>query len=310
MGYAPIAIFIYNRPEHTKQTISALQLCPEFYDSPVYIFCDGSKNESDRKNVSEAREAAVSILGEKANYIEHEYNRGLADSVISGIDYILSKYSSIIVLEDDLIVNRNFLRYMNVALKNYSDEERVMQISGYMFPINNIKKYSTAFFLPFTTSWGWATWRRAWVKFDPCMEDIGSLETNKQLIKSFNLDGCFDYYKMLLKQKKGTIDSWAIRWYWSVFNDNGLVLYPPVSLIKNIGFDGSGTHGHHSAKSSLDANFSNLSGDFELPVDICVNSEAYVYVKKFMSNVDKGIIPRLKRWFNFVVESLGKLSFR
>jgi hypothetical protein len=140
-----------------------------------------------------------------------------------------------------LVVAPTFLNYMNEALAKYQDNEKVMQISGYMFPLP-IQADSDAFFLPFTTSWGWATWKRAWGKFDPEAKAFESLKVNAQKRRAFDLDNSYPYFKMLEQQKKGLSDSWAIRWNLSVFNENGLVLFPRVTLVNNHGFDGSGVH--------------------------------------------------------------------
>jgi len=101
---------------------------------------------------------------------------------------------------------------------------------------------SDAVFLPFTTSWGWATWQRAWKNFDPEMSAFAEIASNGTLRRRFDLDGSYPYFSMLKKQKAGLIDSWAIRWYLSVFMRSGLALYPRQSLVQNEGFDGSGTH--------------------------------------------------------------------
>jgi len=130
---------------------------------------------------------------------------------------------------------------MNRALDRYQDDDSAMQVSGYMFPID-ISAETDAFFMPFTTSWGWATWERAWQHFDPEMKGFDALVRDRHLRNSFNLDGAYDYFDMLTRQRRGSIDSWAIRWYLSVFIRGGLTLYPARTLVRNIGFDGSGTH--------------------------------------------------------------------
>ncbi len=117
-----------------------------------------------------------------------------------------------------------------------------MQVSGYMFPVD-LDADTDAVFLPFTTSWGWATWSRAWRRFDPQMSAFERLSADPALRRTFNLEGAYDYFDLLRRQKRGQVDSWAIRWYLSVFMQGGLTLYPVRSLVQNIGFDGSGTHG-------------------------------------------------------------------
>jgi len=243
MTYAPIALFIFNRPDHTRQTIESLKKCPEYGDSPLYIFCDGPRSSAEQLIVRQARNAARYLVENKAIFVESDVNKGLANSIIEGVGYLCGKYGRVIVVEDDLIVSQAFLTYLNAALEKYADYEKVMQISAHMFPVQKFSTKLDAFFLPFTTSWGWATWQRSWKQFDSEVIDWQSLKTDPQVRKRFNLDGTYDYYSMLKNQMAGKIDSWAIRWYWFVFKCDGVVLFPPRSYVNNIGFDGSGTHG-------------------------------------------------------------------
>lgn len=243
MSYAPIALFVYNRPEHTRRTVEALNANAEAVDSALYIFSDAPRNSAASSPVAEIREYIHTISGfQSVTVIEREYNFGLANSVISGVTQLCEQYGQAIVLEDDLLVSEYFLAYMNQALETYKGYDEVMQISGYMFPVE-VDIEEDAFFLPLTTSWGWATWQRAWQKFDPSASGYARLNADCKLRKAFDLDGAYPYYKMLESQFNGEVDSWAIRWYLNVFLSDGLVLYPKRSLVLNAGMDGSGTHG-------------------------------------------------------------------
>jgi len=243
MNYSPIALFVYKRPEHTRRTLESLMRCPEFADSPLYVFCDGVKKEEDKFQVMQARDVVRSLVGTRAEIIESPTNRGLANSIISGVTTLCDKYQRVIVVEDDLVVAPQFLEFLNAALEKYDNEPSVMQVSGHMFPVPEFANRTEALFLPFTTSWGWGTWKRAWDYFDAEADGWEVLQTDKKMQERFNLDGCFDYFQMLKQQMSGEIDSWAIRWYWSVFKNNGCVVFPTASYVNNIGFDGSGTHG-------------------------------------------------------------------
>jgi glycosyl transferase family 2 len=256
MTYSPIALFVYNRPQHTKQTIEALQRNALAIHSDLIIFSDAPKNDLADNAVREVRNYIKSVTGFKSvNIIERETNFGLAKSIINGVTAILDERGRIVVLEDDLIVSPYFLDYMNNALNKYEDEKEVAQISGYMFPVS-LEINEDALFLPLTTSWGWATWGRAWELFDTDAKGYIQLKNDMALRKRFNLDGAYDYYYMLEAQLAGRVDSWAVRWYLSTFILGALTLYPRESLVRNTGFDGSGTHG--SAQKFLkDTEFTN-----------------------------------------------------
>jgi GT2 family glycosyltransferase len=240
---APIALFVYNRPLHTRQTVEALRKNELASESDLVIFSDGPKRPEAAAAVGEVREYIRTISGFRSvSIIERDRNWGLANSVIDGVTRLCTEYGRVIVLEDDLIVARYFLEYMNTALERYQHDEKVMQVSGYMFPINAAVQ-TDAIFLPITTSWGWATWQRAWQYFDPLATGHAALEGDVDMRHKFNLDGGYDYFGMLKQQLQGKIDSWAIRWYLSVWMRGGLTLFPRETLVENIGLDGSGTHG-------------------------------------------------------------------
>ncbi len=292
---APIAFFAYRRLAHARASLESLSKCHGAKESELFIFSDGAKGEADRKSVEEVREL---IAGRKwcgrVNIIERERNLGLAASVISGVTELCERYGRVIVLEDDLVVSRYFLEYMNAALERYKDEEKVMQVSGHIFPVK-IDTGADAFFLPVTTSWGWATWQRAWKDFDPEMKGYEELKRDAGLRKSFDLDGSFPYFDMCKAQLAGRVDSWAIRWYLSVFMKGGLVLFPGSSLLENIGFGSEGTH-----TKAADNYSGSMSGNFRavgFPQEIKVSEAAFHEWKKFLKKRRVGIFSRFKGVF-------------
>ena len=114
MKLAPIVLFTYNRPWHTKQTIEALQKNELAKESELFIFSDGGKDEASWKKVNEVREYLKTINGFKKVILTfQDKNIGLADSIISGVTKIVNKYEKIIVLEDDHVTNKFFLKFMN-----------------------------------------------------------------------------------------------------------------------------------------------------------------------------------------------------
>jgi hypothetical protein len=241
MSLAPIVLFVYNRPVHVKKTLESLCNCEKSQESELFMYCDGPKHPEDEKAVQEVRDIVKSRKWcGTVNIIEHDKNWGLAKSVINGVTEIINRYGKAIVLEDDLILSPQFLNFMNDALDIYKNDEEVMHISGYMFPVKGI--LPETFFYRATSCWGWATWKRAWEKFELSCDRLLAKFQNENRLKAFDIDGSTQYYKMLQDQATGKRDSWAIRWYASVFLNNGLCLHPGKSLVKNIGHDNSGIH--------------------------------------------------------------------
>ncbi|MBI4947284.1 MAG: class I SAM-dependent methyltransferase [Bacteroidetes bacterium] len=283
---APIVLFVYNRPWHTKQTLEALTKNELADESILYVFADGLKNgvsENEKSKIAEVRNIVVEKRWcKEIILIESAKNKGLANSVIEGVTEIINKYGKIIVIEDDLVTAKEFLRYMNEALNKYEQEEKVMQISGHCFPAKNIKKKNSCFFLPMTTSWGWATWKRAWNQFDAKATGYEILKTDKLAEKKFNLDNSYPLSDMLFKQMEtNEIDSWAIRWWWSVAKEKGFVLFPDRSLVKNIGFDTEGTHTKESNPFLL-KDFNVNYGIKKFPDKVRTDESSFCEIKKYL----------------------------
>ena len=297
---APVVVFSYRRPDHLRNTLTGLTNCEGFAESPIIVYGDGPRDDSEIASVMATRELARTMLGERAEYHFSEVNLGLSRSVIAGVSDAVGRFGRAIVVEDDLEVSPSFLTFMNHALDRYADDERVFQVSGYQFDVPELKAVPAALFLPFTVSWGWATWKRAWDQFDPLASGWEALRTDKSLRHRFNLDGTYDYATMLARQMAGLRDSWAVRWYWSVFKANGLVLFPPVSLVSNTGFDGSGTHGRGLLRKFSKVGPVLPSTDIDLPESVLLDMVLYTHVKMALWRQDGGwlgrAVDRLRWW--------------
>ena len=289
---APIALFIFNRPAHLRNTLAALMACEGFSAAPIFVFGDGPRLADDCANVDAARKVAQNMLGERAVYTFSEVNKGLARSVIDGVSAVLQKHDRVIVLEDDLGLAPGFLSYVNAALDRYAQDDNVFQISGHAFDAPELSQRSSAAFLPFIGTWGWATWRRAWRQMDEAATGWQAIKEDAALRRRFNLDGVYDYATMLERQMQGKRDSWGIRWYWSVFARDGLVLYPPRTLVRNAGFDGSGSHGRGTLRRYGDSGQDFCSGTIELPAP-ALDTAAFAAVKRAIARQNGGLAGKL-----------------
>ena len=290
---APVVVFAYRRPDHLRNTLTSLMRCEGFNESPVIVYCDGPRNASEVDSVTATRELARSLLGEHAEYHFSEVNLGLSRSVLAGVSETVDRFGRAIVVEDDLELHPAFLTFMNQGLERYARDEHIFQVSGYMFEVPELKSTQAALFLPFPVSWGWATWTRAWDRFDPQASGWEVLRTDKSLRRQFNLDGAYDYATMLVRQMSGWGDSWAVRWYWTVFKAKGLVLFPPVSLVSNIGFDGSGTHGRGWLRRFASGARVATVTSAVLPAIAHVDKPGYASVKRALLKQNGGWIGRL-----------------
>lgn len=241
MVCSPIALFVYNRPWHTEMTVQALQKNSLASASDLIIFSDGPKTEAASESVKQVRKYLKTIAGFKSVTIhESAQNIGLAKAIIDGVEKVLSKYDSIIVLEDDLITSPYFLSFMNDALCVYERQDNVVCINAYMYPVG--VELPETFFLRGADCQGWATWRRGWKLFNHDGRSLLRELQQRNLIYDFNYNNSYSFSRILDHQQKGLVNSWAIRWYASAFLKDKLTLYPKKSLIKNIGFDNSGSN--------------------------------------------------------------------
>ena len=289
MTPAPLAIFAYRRPQHLERCLYSLSCDTQAQNSEVHIFCDGAKSQSDAAAVAETRRIARTASGFRAvHVVEQAENRGLANSVISGVSDLCERHGRVIVVEDDLFVAPCFLSYMNDALERFVSEGRVMQIAGYTFPIEPSYRNKSVL-LPFISSWGWATWQRAWRHFDPSMRDHAALAKSARLRRRFDLDGSYDYFAMLERQLRGEIDSWAIRWHLSCFMRNGLTLYPGTTLVHNLGFDGSGTHTGPGNTYPVVPDLPAADHRFAFPTKLRTDEKAFDQVKRVLRPAPKSI---------------------
>jgi len=278
--YAPVVVFSYRRPDHLRRTLDSLMQCQGFYDSRIIVYGDGPKSAGESEAVLATREVARSMLGDRAEYHFSNVHLGLSSSVITGVSDAVDRFGRVIVVEDDLVLNPYFLTFINLGLDRFEHNDRVFQVSGYMVGVPELKDFFSALFLPFTVSWGWGTWRRAWERFDPLAKGWERLFTDRYMRRRFNLDGTYDYATMLERQMQGLRDSWAIRWYWSVFRNEGVVLFPPRSLVDNTGFDGSGSHGRGMLRRFSTPTDILVSTDFDLPESVLVDNDVFRFAKK------------------------------
>ncbi len=241
---APVVLFVYNRPEHTKKTIEALKRNIGAKQTELYIFCDQAKDESVRQRVDLTRQYVHTITGFKEIHIvERDENWGLARSIISGTTEVVNTHGRIIVLEDDLITSPFFLQYMNTALEKYQDAKQVFSVTGYSHFPNGNEALPQSYFLKVFSSWSWATWADRWALFDENALGWEKTKTDPELAKQFDYEGCFYNCQMLKAQMEDhTINSWAIRAYWTQFKYDMVTLFPNQRLVENEGFDGTGVH--------------------------------------------------------------------
>jgi hypothetical protein len=234
-----IAVFAYNRNQHLSKTLNGLKTNKEVNE--IYVFQDGLKTEEHRNGWEATKKVISDIDWCNVNYILSDINKGLAKSIVDGINLVLLENDAVIVLEDDCVPSPNFINFMYQCFEKYENNKSVYSVSGYSWPIDIEKDEHDVYFTGRISSWGWGTWKDRWNKYDVDNQIVDRLKHDKK--DSVNLAMWGNDLESMLKDRIASKnDSWAVYWALKVIEMNGKCVVPYTSLIDNIGCDGSGVH--------------------------------------------------------------------
>lgn len=241
-----VAIIIFNRPDTTKAVIDEIRKAKP---PRLYIISDEAREgkAGEREKVDETRALVENSVDWECEVIKNyaEKNMGCKKRVASGITWLFEHEEQAIILEDDCVPKQEFFRYCQEMLEKYKDDEQVMMVSG----TNNVPSYKvpqSICFSRFSCIWGWATWRRAWNKYDIEMKDWPEIH-EKGLFKPY-FRGI--EYKVFARDASkihaGLVDTWDMQWQVCILK-NGFGIAPQGNLIHNIGC------GHEEATHTKDS---------------------------------------------------------
>lgn len=309
MNLAPLVIFVYNRLDHTRQTIEALAENTLAKESDLFIYSDAAKTEKGIPKVQETRQyidyIASQSLFKSVNVIKANQNRGLAKSVIHGVTETINSYDKVIVVEDDLVTTPDFLTYMNKALEFYEKDQTIWSISGYSFKMKIPKSYAHEIFYSYRAcSWGYATWADRWNTVDWDVKDYDDFKINRAKRKQMNRGGR-DMARMLDSQMEGRIDSWAIRWCYEQSKQNKYTIYPVYSRVKNIGLDGSGTHSRASKRNAKWDSLLNSSDNEVIFENLSIDRRIIKIFRRRYGTVLTSLIEKLKRFVKPIIQKIN-----
>ncbi len=269
-------LLTYNRSYHTGEVINALSQ-NTVLPKTLYIFQDGLRKEEHR-----AEWEKVNRLIREADFCPttlyvSDTNKGVANSVISGVGHALSRHDAVIVIEDDCVPAVNFMRFMEQCLEKYREDERVWCVGGFNDPIEVERDIYDVYGCGRTSSWGWGTWKDRWRRFSFDNDILKRLKRDEKKSGALATWGN-DCGQMLLSNVAGKGDIWDVYWSLLMLEAGGICVLPYESLVRNIGLDGTGTHCGASDKFRV-----NVSNDkkekFLLPDSIGIRREterAYV----------------------------------
>jgi FkbM family methyltransferase len=267
-----IAVFAYNRNIHLSKTLAGLKANKEVKE--IYVFQDGLKTESHRAGWEATKKVISDIDWCKVNYILANKNKGLAKSIVDGVNYVLADNDAIVVLEDDCVPAPNFISFMLQCFDKYQNNKSVFSVSGYSWPVDVRKDDYDIYFTGRISSWGWGTWKDRWNQYEVDNHILDRLRQNED--SSLNLAKWGnDLENMFRDRIAGKNDSWAIYWALKAIEQKGWSIVPYVSLIQNIGCDGTGVHCGESNQFWVELDKSG-NKQFKLPDDVIQRKEVVV----------------------------------
>lgn len=308
---APVALFVYRRPEHTQRVIQDLQTMTEASVTALYIFSDAPAVPAHEQGVAAVRALCRHLDGfAKVSVIERETSHGCAANVIDGVSRVLVEHDRVIVVEDDLELSTLFLDFMNRALEIYRDRRDIISVSAASPPPQELGMAEDVqpdvYLAPRSVPWGWATWADRWQGVDWQLAAYAS-ERWRPAWRRRMARGGNDLLSMLADQMAGRIDSWNVRFNHAQAMAGSYSLYPRHSYVRNAGLDGSGLHCR--AADSYEIELDQAIAAPVMPPDIKPDQNLMRAVKAYhdehLWSLSLGAIPGVRHLVRAVKKHLG-----
>lgn len=298
-----ILFLVFNRPDVTSQVFDAIR---KARPTRLYIAADGPRK--DRSGEYDRCQTVLEIVSKvdwpcKVSRLIRNENLGCKVAVSSAIDWFFSHEAEGIILEDDCLPSSSFFQFCDDLLEKYRDDNRIGMISGDNFQ-GDIKRGSgDYYFSRYCHIWGWATWARAWKKYDvnvsqwPQLKAGGWMAT-LGLNRSENIYWSRAFDRVYTKVQ----NTWDYQWVFACWLNRMIAVMPNQNLISNIGFNDEATH---TTSNSIYANMkvNNLEFPLSHPREIRVDRDADLLTCKSMFEGSK-----LKRAFRKLQNILGVKS--
>lgn len=280
----PVLFLIYNRPEYTQKVFEAIRKAkPE----KLYISADGPRLDKigDTKLCDETRRIISHVDWScELKTLFRDTNLGCKLGMSGGINWFFEYVEEGIILEDDCLPNESFFKFCDILLNKYRNENKVMMISG-SNPATSVILKDSYFFSRFYHIWGWATWKRAWAKFDINISSWPKFKKEKFLERVFphNLKNRL-FIKRMFDDAYGNKNCsvWSLQWTYACLVNNALAILPRCNLISNIGPVGTHEMNHDQLfLETKEVAFDNFSHPSEIKID--QNIEDLLFEKSGLS---------------------------
>lgn len=238
---APVAFFIFNRPDLTQQVFQSIaQAKPE----KLFVVADGPRTEEEEEICCQTREIIKQINWDCQLFTNFsDRNLGCKERVASGLRWVFSEVEEAIILEDDCLPTSSFFRFCQTLLDYYRYDTRIYAISGDNFQQGQRRTDHSYYFSRYFHCWGWASWRRVWQQFESQMQGLNKEEILERTSLAFENPHEQEYWiDQFTQTYDGKINSWAYLWFYTCLSHSGLTILPEDNLVSNIGSRQDGTH--------------------------------------------------------------------
>lgn len=239
----PVLFLVFNRPDLAGRVFARIR---EARPSRLFIAADGPRPDrpDDGPACQETRLLAAHVDWPcEVKTLFRDANLGCRRAVESAITWFFEQVEAGIILEDDCLPHPSFFPYCAELLERYRDDERITTISamGYSSP-GLCGRYSYSF-TTYQLIWGWATWRRAWRRYEPTLANWPFLSDPVWLRRHLgDARAARAWAQRIVAYREGKVDTWDYPWNFSCWAHQGLGIVPAVNLVDNIGFGPGGTH--------------------------------------------------------------------
>lgn len=279
----PILFLIFNRPETTRLVFAEIK---KARPTKLFVAADGPRinNPDDVKNCQLARDVIQGIDWPcEVKTLFQKNNLGAGRGSATAIDWFFENVEEGIVLEDDDIPDQSFFQFCENLLEYYRDNEKVMMISGNNFQFDKKEIRESYYFSIYPLQWGWASWRRAWKKYDYAISTLPHFKASEKISSILRKPIQQKYWLNIFDMVYGGKDSsvWDYQWAYAIWDNDGVCVTPKRNLITNVGFGPDATH---TKKVMQISNVPAKRIDFPLvhPKVIRVNIKADEYTSRFI----------------------------
>ncbi len=286
----PVVFLIFRRPDTTQRVFERIaQAKPK----QLFVVADGPRSLDEAEKCQATRAIINQVDWDcevQTNYADQ--NMGLRMRISSGLNWVFEQVEQAIILEDDCLPHPTFFRYCEELLEKYKDDERVMHISGdnfgYQRPAGVVDSY---YFSMFAHIWGWATWRRAWAKYDVNMTSWGDSAFREKVLSKFLSPSQKRHWRFIWdKTYKHEIQTWGYQWMYTCISHDALCVMPYENQISNIGIGAEGTNTQNIASPVANLPTFDISFPLNHPTNFVFNKEGILQTVKMFS-LERPVLP-------------------